>query len=409
LEAAAPAGLCPECLEKEPHRRYASARDVAEDRGRLLRHQPVVARPSTLTRKSVLWFRRRPWILAGAVSALAIALVWLSYAFWVENKDLMWQQTHPNEIRPGGWLTKEPGWDIFIIIFQAALFLPWAKPFYRKRRERVLSGRRVSSSLLGGYALLSLLGMGLSVYLGIMMIDFYRWDNQEPLRLQRQADYQKWQDLKQQHPEWPFAEPKLKGFSRFGLGAFFIMAFSGVWCSASLLRKVIHEYLFVMFPSPEQEQDSRLQALRDKQSEALSFARFVGRPHTMLRFTAIWCLLGTGVVTTFALSAALKNDAIDYLLVPVSLVFGWALALAVALGQAPQTRAWLLARILAAVASLAATITLLAHYDRGMILTGLVLGGPCGIAHGVALRHILWRCQRWTRRENQTTVNSSAC
>jgi WD40 repeat protein len=61
------------CLQKEPRRRYASARDLAEDLRRYLGGQPIRGRPVGPGERAVRWVRRRP--AAAAYGLLLAALV----------------------------------------------------------------------------------------------------------------------------------------------------------------------------------------------------------------------------------------------------------------------------------------------------------------------------------------------
>jgi hypothetical protein len=64
--------VCLKCLAKEPHRRYPSARDLAEDLRRFQEGRPVRARPVGRPERAVKWARRNP-ALAGLLGVLVVA------------------------------------------------------------------------------------------------------------------------------------------------------------------------------------------------------------------------------------------------------------------------------------------------------------------------------------------------
>ena len=67
--------VCLKCLEKDPDRRYATARDLAEDLQRFLRQEPVAARPSSIWQWLRRWGRRQPALVSRLGGLLAAYVI----------------------------------------------------------------------------------------------------------------------------------------------------------------------------------------------------------------------------------------------------------------------------------------------------------------------------------------------
>jgi len=78
------------CLEKDPAKRYESARDLADELGRFLRDEPIQARPVSAPEKIWRWCRRKPVVASLIILLHVVGAVGLAGILWqwrlVESK-----------------------------------------------------------------------------------------------------------------------------------------------------------------------------------------------------------------------------------------------------------------------------------------------------------------------------------
>jgi serine/threonine protein kinase/WD40 repeat protein len=89
--------ICLKALAKDPARRYASAKDLADDLLRFREGKPIQARPTALPERLLKWVRRRP-ALAGLVGLVALTTLGLLLAgFGVVSRSHR-QRLHAEEL-----------------------------------------------------------------------------------------------------------------------------------------------------------------------------------------------------------------------------------------------------------------------------------------------------------------------
>ena len=87
--------ICLKCLEKSPLRRYATARALAEELGRFLNYEPILARPAGALRRAWSWAQKHPWVITGLASIVILSLIGLAFGLWQQNRYLVWRHAHP--------------------------------------------------------------------------------------------------------------------------------------------------------------------------------------------------------------------------------------------------------------------------------------------------------------------------
>ena len=78
--------ICLKCLEKEPARRYSTARELAEELGRFLGDEPIQARPVSGPEKIWRWCRRKPALAALILLLHLVGATGLAGILWQAHR-----------------------------------------------------------------------------------------------------------------------------------------------------------------------------------------------------------------------------------------------------------------------------------------------------------------------------------
>ena len=77
--------ICLKCLQKEVRKRYATAKDMADDLNRYLNGEPIKARRTPPIERAIKWTKRHPTVALASACAIAAAMSLVGYGGWYWN------------------------------------------------------------------------------------------------------------------------------------------------------------------------------------------------------------------------------------------------------------------------------------------------------------------------------------
>jgi len=156
--------ICLTCLEKKPERRYPTARALAEELGRFLNHEPILARPASELRKALSWTVKRPWLVVGALALIgAVVVTGLAgfvYGFWEYAQLVDWRSAHPGELSPyrtaKDFVNAHGTYFVWGKLTLALLVGPYFSFYFKRKGNKPVSSRLFAFYTVCAFGMLAL-------------------------------------------------------------------------------------------------------------------------------------------------------------------------------------------------------------------------------------------------------------
>jgi eukaryotic-like serine/threonine-protein kinase len=142
--------ICLKCLEKDPTRRYPTARDFADELGRFLRDEPIAARPIGAVDKIWRWCRRRPAVASLSASVLLLLFVVAfgsSFAVWQVDRARQAEHAANRDLRQTVNLLELERAEDFFDAHDAAFGVAHLSAMLRRDPSNTLAANRLVSAL----------------------------------------------------------------------------------------------------------------------------------------------------------------------------------------------------------------------------------------------------------------------
>lgn len=374
-----PATVCSRCVPTE---------EVAE--GGLA----ASARPGSI-RKADQHSRPHPWALIAGLG-LAVGLTWTGYALWQENQILVWREAHPGRFPEPDNATKAfPEWASFFgfLVFFFMEKLPPLRFFERKRRERILTGRKVGVPALAAHALYGLIGVALALYTGMKAIDRYQWLNDPTVLTRTKVELAGRGGPAMSNAGSEFLKPEEPRFTKTALGSFLGLAFLVAALSANVVRKAVEEARFIAYPSRKAEIAAMADAKREQAAaEEASFrvqSQRVSRS-ALLYFMSFWLLFTLAMLWGWVQEEANSDGMFSFTTLAVLGLAGMAFASAFPFGSRLKMRWRSLAAMcfLGSLGALAVIYARSGETERELMITSAIAGAIPGSILGLMVKNV---------------------
>jgi hypothetical protein len=163
--------ICLKCLEKNPQRRYFSARELAEELSRFLNEQPILAKPAGAVRKAWSWTQRNPWSVTGLAAIVILGLSGLSFGLWEHARILNERYGKIPAPRSYGWSNAEAA-TLMVLWFGFVFTAVGCAIYIRDRRRRQAP---VSNAYLLFHSFIGLGVMVAGIAVGAANISTFVW------------------------------------------------------------------------------------------------------------------------------------------------------------------------------------------------------------------------------------------